>query len=85
MAAGPCGLGSDMRMHQALYAARQWQGRSVHKDLAERMGLCHDSQRSVECNRWLNRYLSICYHRRCHVGLKGRIPYQQFSLLRTNE
>jgi hypothetical protein len=42
-------------------------------------------QSSAERNRWLGRYLSMYYRRRCHMALAGRTPYQQLSLLRATE
>jgi len=42
-------------------------------------------QSSAERNRWLGRYLAIHNHRRCHMALAGRTPYQQLALLRATE
>ena len=42
-------------------------------------------QSPAERNRWLERYLAIYNHRRCHMALAGRTPYQQLALLRATE
>jgi transposase InsO family protein len=40
---------------------------------------------SAERNRWLPRYLAIYNHRRRHMALAGRTPFQQLALLAATE